>query len=73
MSPKSREDQKKVQTSSSAQMQTTVKLLRGGGGGGGGGEGRGDAVVDHNHIFGGGAVKLLGGKYPPIPPGFRHS
>ena len=31
-----------------------------------------DADVDHSQIIGGDAGKLLGGIYPPIPPGFRH-
>ena len=30
----------------------------------------GDADVDHTQIIGGDTVKLLGGKYPPSPPGF---
>ena len=32
----------------------------------------GDADVDHNQTIGGDTIKLLGGIYPPIPPGFRH-
>ena len=30
----------------------------------------GDADEDHTQIIGGDKVKLLGGIYPPIPPGF---
>ena len=30
----------------------------------------GDTDVDHTQIIGGDTVKLLGGIYPPIPPGF---
>ena len=30
----------------------------------------GDADVDHTQIIGGDTAKLLGGIYPPIPPGF---
>ena len=30
-----------------------------------------DADVDHTQTIGGDTVKLLGGIYPPIPPGFR--
>ena len=41
-------------------MHTRVKLL---------GE---NADEDHTQIIGGDAVKLLGGIYPLIPPGFRH-
>ena len=33
----------------------------------------GDADEDHTQIIGGDTVKLLGGIYPPIPPGLRHS
>ena len=32
----------------------------------------GDADEDHTQIIDGDTVKLLGGIYPPIPPGFRH-
>ena len=32
----------------------------------------GDTDVDHTQIIGGYTVKLLGGKYPPHPPGFWH-
>ena len=32
----------------------------------------GDANEDRTQIIGGYTVKLLGGIYPPIPPGFRH-
>ena len=39
-------------------MQTRVKLLGG------------DADVDHTQVIGGNTVKLLGGMYFPIPPGF---
>ena len=31
-----------------------------------------DADVDHSQTIGGDTAKLLGGIYPPIPPGFRH-
>ena len=41
-------------------MHTRVKLLEG------------IADVDHTQIIGGDTVKLLGGIYLPIPPGFRH-
>ena len=31
-----------------------------------------DADVDHTQIIGKDIAKLLGGIFPPIPPGFRH-
>ena len=49
----------RIQMKTSAQMQAKVELL-------------GDTVVDHTQIIGKDKIKLLGGIYPPIPPGFRH-